>query len=169
MQTCCWQFVFFERFVFILWMVRISCWIEGLKEKYWHFQEGRGVDYAKILFVDLTSRQKKMTNPWKCCRNLLKIEFLHQMGFKMDQKGLKMLCVAFLCTIVVESTSVPGFGWGGGGGRGGGVVKLILAMPVFWHHFLRPPFPNKESYSTCLHPFGQTETALSCDQNVSSW
>ena len=41
----------FERFVLILGMARISGWIEGLKEKYWHFQEGRGVDYAKILFV----------------------------------------------------------------------------------------------------------------------
>ena len=51
------------------------------------------------------------------------------MGFKMDQKGLKMLCVAFLCTIVVESTSVLGLGGGVGGG-----VKLMLAMPAF-------PFP----------------------------
>ena len=39
-------------------MVGISGWIEGLKEKYWHFQEVAGDDYAKILFVGLTSHQK---------------------------------------------------------------------------------------------------------------
>ena len=40
------------------------------------------------------------------------------MGFKMDQKGLKILRFAFLFTIVVESTSVPGLG-GGVGVEGG--------------------------------------------------
>ena len=26
----------------------------------------------------------------------------------------------------------------------GGGVKLILAMPVFWHHFIHPPFPYQD-------------------------
>ena len=48
---------------------------------------------------------------------------------------VKVSQVAFLLTFVVVCQDL---------GVGGG-IKLILAMPVFWHHFLQPPF----SYRLC--------------------
>ena len=57
--------MFFERFVFILGMARISGWIEGLKEKYWHFQEGAGGRLCQDSFCGFDISPKENDKPVK--------------------------------------------------------------------------------------------------------
>ena len=42
----------------------------------------------------------------------------------------------------------------------GGGVKLILAMPVFWHHFLPPPFPYDDDGNDDLISSSQPLTGI---------